>query len=28
VYPYNGHEGNPAHTYTKLAWARKHVFGA
>ena len=28
VYPYNGHEGNPAHMYTKLAWARKHVFGA
>lgn len=27
VYPYNGHEGNPAHTYSKLAWARKYVFG-
>lgn len=25
VYPYNGHEGNAAHVYSKLAWARKHV---
>ena len=28
IYPYNGHEGNPAHAYSKLAWARKYVFGA
>lgn len=27
IFPYNGHEGNPAHFEERFAWARQHVRG-